>query len=489
AKPYNNAKTNLRSRYARRSTTFEMTRYIRDQLAQILGEDAVEIVPFQHTPDDSTMYNVVGTLRGTDPDAGYYAITGHYDAIALRTRGWNWQTDPAPGADDNATGSVAVIEAARVLSNLRLPWTITFIAFSGEELGLWGSRAYATEAVDRGDRILGVINLDMIAYNNRFDRLHIVSSPGSAWLARLMEEANRAYDIGLRIDLLIDATAKRSDHASFWDRGYDAVLVIEGYPPERDYPDHPDSTNKVYRANAQIHTVDDVADSLNLSMFQKGTQLVVATLAQFVELEPILPDLAIFPGDLRFSKETNDLMVTITNVGRSPAPGGYRVVVSACSDDSTNCRKILDEPVTTVIPAGGASTFHAPWNKLGNVVFSAIVDPDTTLAEQSRENNTHYEHLRAVSRTGIAIYPNPVRLDNGKRYLTFSGLPRNSTVKIFTSSGELIWSGDEGREELREVIWRGINTKGFLVGSGVYVYEIVLSDGHTERVGKIAVVR
>ena len=167
------------------------------------------------------------------------------------------------------------------------------------------------------------------------------------------------------------------------------------------------------------------------------------------------------------------------------------MVISACAGDSTHCRVVWTEQVATAIPAGGASTFSVPWHELGDVVFSAIIDPDTTLIEQSRANNTHLERLRSVSRKGVVVYPNPVRIDDdGKQQLTFTGLPRKSTVNIFTPSGELIWTREEGREEeIGEVIWKGVNDRGFLISSGIYLYNIILSDGKIERTGKIAVVR
>ena len=202
---------NLRTRYCLRPETYESTRYIRDQLAAVLGESAVSIRAFDLeigdlqgrvqdlTPADALrMYNVIGELPGTDPTAGYYLICAHYDAIGSRTKGgWNWRTDPAPGADDNASGVAAVLEAARVLSQVDLPWTVRFALWSGEELGLHGSREYAGRAGDDDDRILGVINIDMVGYNRQRNRVELVTNPASQWIVDLLEGANERYDIGL----------------------------------------------------------------------------------------------------------------------------------------------------------------------------------------------------------------------------------------------------------------------------------------------------
>ena len=75
----------------------------------------------------------------------------------------------APGADDNASGTAAVIEAARIFSQYDFPFTIIYALWDEEEQGLIGSEYYATQAANAGDSILGVINLDMIGYDGNGD--------------------------------------------------------------------------------------------------------------------------------------------------------------------------------------------------------------------------------------------------------------------------------------------------------------------------------
>ncbi len=125
--------------------------------------------------------NIVGVLPGTGRVPGYYIISAHYDATALHSfpdpatePPWFWWCEnPAPGGDDNATGVAIVLEAARALSDLSFPFDIRFVLFSGEELGLHGSEAYADSAagyragegafVAPPDTIFGVLNIDMVA--------------------------------------------------------------------------------------------------------------------------------------------------------------------------------------------------------------------------------------------------------------------------------------------------------------------------------------
>ena len=309
---------NLRSRFTVHPEIVESTEYIRSQLAAALGDAAVELHSFPidservtshtsrrgnegHTPTDTTAYNVIGTLPGTDPAAGYYIICAHYDATGVRSAGgWDWQRDPAPGADDNASGVALVLESARLLAGQQFPWAIRFIAWSGEELGLLGSQAYADLAAERDDNILGVLNFDMIGFNDLQQRLELVTNPGSQWLAAELGAAAERYGIGLAIDVFEDAGSRISDHAPFWRQGYDAIVGIENHLPAD--PTSYGVREGVYRINSQYHTVLDLPDSLNWELIRRTTQLAVATLAQYGVGEG-LPNLAVFTGDLRGDRD------------------------------------------------------------------------------------------------------------------------------------------------------------------------------------------
>ena len=477
---------NLHTRFARRPETFESTRYIREQLAAVLGDDAVRLQEFTISEGDSVMYNVIGELSGTDPEAGYYIVCAHYDAIGTRSRDWDWRTDPAPGADDNATGVALVIESARVLADRQFPWSVRFIAWSGEELGLWGSRHYAAEALAGDERILGVFNFDMIGFNDLHDRIELVSNPESLWLADLMRSANERYGIGLRVDLLEDRYAGLSDHAPFWARGYDAILGIENYLPF-------DSTTAgvrdgVYRLNTQYHTVRDVPDSLNWELVAGVTRLTVATLAQFGTGDS-LPNLMVSGGDLKGDMEDN-LRVRVANIGAAALEKAYRVRVSRCAEDSTGCRVVFDERRPGPLAAGAVDDVSVPWQRFGEMVFLVEVDPDSEIEESSESDNRTFQTIRLIPSRSIVVYPNPFAPRQDK-YLAFSGLPLFSRVQIASLDGELLWTGrEEAQNDLsNEIRWRGVNEAGFIVGSGVYIYSIRDENGELMRRDKIAVLR
>ena len=477
---------NLRTRYARHPKLFESTTYIRDRLAVFLGERAVELQEFKASATDSTMYNVVGTLAGRDEDLGYYVICAHYDAIASRTLNWDWRTGPAPGADDNATGVALVLEAARVLAEQEFPWSIRFIAFSGEELGLFGSRDYAARVRQRDDRILGVLNFDMVGFNDLSQRLELVTNTSSRWLVDLMVQSNELYDIGLKVDVLEDDFAGLSDHAPFWARGYDAILGIENYLPT-------DSTtygvrNGEYRLNQQYHQVTDVPDSINWELVARITRLAVATLAQY-GLQEGLPNLTVFTGDVSGDRQ-DDLRLRVSNTGFGRLDGPYGVRLWRCEVDSSACQVVYDAEHSESLEPGAGLDIEVPWQRYGEMAFLLEVDPEDRIAELEEGDNRAFQQIRLVPQSAIVVYPNPYR-PGEDRFISFSGVPLRARVRVFSLVGERVWVGEEEHQGslTQEVRWRGVNEEGFAVNDGVYLYAVTTVGGEVLKKGKIAVVR
>jgi len=128
--------------------------------------------------------NIIATIPGTVTPEQEYLLSAHYDSVAVRPEDYPNPYDmivallspstPAPGVDDNGSGSAALLEAARVMSQYQFESTVKFVFFGAEEQGLVGSDFYtryayyedpdAEEPVPAPDDIRGAINLDMIAY-------------------------------------------------------------------------------------------------------------------------------------------------------------------------------------------------------------------------------------------------------------------------------------------------------------------------------------
>ena len=107
--------------------------------------------------------NIIARLAGKDTSK-YYIVTAHLDSTAALS-GTN---DPAPGADDNGSGTAAVLETARVLKSMgsQLTSSVEFVLFSGEEQGLYGSDYYTSRITDPS-AVQGVFNMDMVGWNQQ----------------------------------------------------------------------------------------------------------------------------------------------------------------------------------------------------------------------------------------------------------------------------------------------------------------------------------
>ncbi len=176
------------------------------------------------------MRDVIGEMTGTVAPESVIIICGHLD---------DRSEDPynnAPGAEDNGSGSTAVIEAARVLSQYQSELTIRFITFSGEEQGLIGSAEYADSMLALGENIAAVINLDMVAYHGLYPiDMYIYSDSQSHWLGSLAAEVMSTYTSVDTVTFYESSPRYGSDHYSFATRGYPAMFFIDAWSSSPDW--------------------------------------------------------------------------------------------------------------------------------------------------------------------------------------------------------------------------------------------------------------
>ncbi|MEJ2746096.1 MAG: M28 family peptidase, partial [bacterium] len=166
--------------------------------------------------------NVVAEQTGTVNPGNIYIICGHVDDMPNATI--------APGADDNASGSAAVLLAASILSNYTFENTIRCVLFTGEEQGLVGSYYYVQQCVSEGDNILGALNFDMIAYDGNMDgeaEIHCGTMTSSGAIGDLLIDTIGTYSLALSPVKYTTGSTIWSDHSRFWDAGYPAILGIE----------------------------------------------------------------------------------------------------------------------------------------------------------------------------------------------------------------------------------------------------------------------
>jgi hypothetical protein len=166
----------------------------------------------------TTARNIVATLPGAEAPEEVVIVCGHLDSTSP------YPATNAPGANDNASGTAGVLAAAEVLRPWTFHATLRFVAFTGEEQGLLGSDHYAALVAASPDSILGVVNLDMIAYWATRRRIDIEGEPFCAPIMQVMQDACLRYT-ALSTVFVYDPWG--SDHVSFSDRNMPAFLAIE----------------------------------------------------------------------------------------------------------------------------------------------------------------------------------------------------------------------------------------------------------------------
>lgn len=242
---------NFTTRHVNSSTSSSTTgigaarTYIYDQFLDIQansqGRFQARTLPFDLTWNSlpTRQENIIGVLQGTSPGAGFIIIGAHYDSI---NTDFNDGTGFAPGANDNGTGVAGLIEIARVLSQRQFRSSIIFVAFSAEEIGRLGSKAFVDWSRGQGLDIAGMINIDSIGNtNNRNgavdESLRIFSCEEesicqddgkSRHMARSMEFLGFAHEASL--EMIVERSADRDgrygDHFSFAEAGYPAIRFI-----------------------------------------------------------------------------------------------------------------------------------------------------------------------------------------------------------------------------------------------------------------------
>ena len=202
------------------------------------------------------MANVMATLKGTDPnDDRIFMVSGHIDSRVTDVMN---RVSDAPGANDDGSGTVAVIELARVMSKSKFPATIIFVVVSGEEQGLLGANYLAEKALKENWNLEALLNNDIMGSNNSNEtniidntRLRIFSEGLPAYemdkkvgairqygvendgkarqLARYVKETGERYVDNLEVVMIYrnDRFLRGGDHTPFVNRGFAAVRMSE----------------------------------------------------------------------------------------------------------------------------------------------------------------------------------------------------------------------------------------------------------------------
>ncbi|HZL72003.1 MAG TPA: M20/M25/M40 family metallo-hydrolase [Planctomycetota bacterium] len=224
--------------------------------------------------------NVIATLRGTKRPDEVIVFGAHYDSLNLGEK--NNPDAIAPGANDNATGTAGVLEAARILSQDEHDRTIIFACFSAEEQGLIGAFHFAKHLKESGIKVVCMLNNDIIGGAKDDDgkplndnSLRCYSAPPQesdsrrfARLAKLVVE-RRMPDFKVTIHDTIDRPKRGGDHQSFNKHGFTAIRFIEAV-----------ETDKLH------HTAGDVIDRIHFPYHARVVRADIALLSNLASAPP-----------------------------------------------------------------------------------------------------------------------------------------------------------------------------------------------------------
>jgi leucyl aminopeptidase len=392
--------------------------------------------------------NVIGIQRGTLYPDTYVVCGSHFDSFSYEAM---YGGGTAPGADDNATGVASVLESARIMTQYEFEYSIIYCAYGCEEMGLYGSEAYASRCQQQGMDIIGYFNNDMNGYLYG-DQIHIdCIYPNSVEpIGTYYMNVGEVYYPELPIRH-VNFTQGDSDHTSFNNHGYMGIYPFEDYQNHSPY----------------IHTPNDVIGTsvTSFEMSQQYCQMNIACLAEIAN--PIGGD---YEETLTFDVDTlwvsHSATLTIFNNTETDV-----VTLSKITIDEVYAGLYyfvydgllfqLDEEVSIVIPRGGSIQLEVIENLDGkDPIAYPVLYFENTLETVSLVTTID---LAAVSEQGTAntqVFPNP---SNGTFSLNLGA--GQWDVEIYDITGRKVY---ENRLDGSSVIDLGKCRKGvyFLKATG-----------------------
>jgi len=200
--------------------------------------------------EQAAVPNVVAWLEGSDPllKHEYVVVGSHLDHLGIR----NGQV--YPGADDNGSGSTAVLNIAKAFATngVRPKRSVMFIWFAAEEIGLVGSRHYANNPTKPTENMICMFNIDMVGRNEENanetaeeneDSIHLIGSKkGDQEIHELVLQANE--HVGFRFEFDEEKVWNRSDQVNFYNKGVPVAFLFDGFHPDYHKPsDQPTEIN------------------------------------------------------------------------------------------------------------------------------------------------------------------------------------------------------------------------------------------------------
>ena len=341
--------------------------------------------------------NVIGIQRGTLYPDTYVVCGSHFDSFS-----WDaYSGGLAPGADDNATGVASVLESARIMTQYEFEYSIIYCAYGCEEMGLYGSEAYASRCQQEGMDIIGYFNNDMNGYLYG-DQIHIdCIYPNSVEpIGTYYMNIGSVYFPEMPIRH-VNFTSGDSDHTSFNNHGYMGIYPFEDYQNYSPY----------------IHTVNDlIGNSVNsFEMSQRYCQMNIACLAECANPVGEYEETLTFDVDTLWIPETYEpALLTVYNNTEAEEVTLNKIIIDEGLDwyyFSYNGQGfMLDEEVDIVIPRGQSIQLEVYLNVYAKEMLYPVLYFENTLETVSLV--TAIDGSISVSEqegTEIHVYPNPAK--------------------------------------------------------------------------------
>jgi len=484
------------TRYVYADNHAEVAQAIRDKLASY-GLQA-ELKPFQFGPD--TMWSIEATQVGTRYPDSYVVICGHFDSLS------ETPLELAPGADDNATGAAAVLTAAEILSQHTFDYSIRYICFGAEELGLVGSYFYTSDVRMQNLDIVGALNFDMLGFwePGVEKDLEIETNEASQWLAQAVLNAADLYTEA-EYELHVYDWAWWGDHFWFWMFGYPAVNHEESwdwYDPDfnpyyhstQDLPQYidPDFTVENIRvgvaslatladAQASIQTTFDVRPGSCPNPFNpKSNGVITAALLGNGDFD--VNDISM--ATLRLEGVVSPVWVRVADVGSAVQGNGHPCADTTPDGIADLSMKFATQDIAAAlgpIMKRDAVTLRLTCRLVDGTVIEGE-DVVTIVGETDGPMLTG--RTTAVPET-FALYqnvPNPFNPVTTIRYDVPAG-GGDVSLRVYDVGGRLVRTLVSGRQTAGEkaVTWDGLNEAGGPVATGVYFCRLIAGDFNEVR--------
>ena len=387
--------------------------------------------------------NVIGIQRGTLYPDTYVVCGSHFDSFSYDAM---YGGGTCPGADDNATGVASVLESARIMTQYEFEYSIIYCAFGCEEMGLYGSEAYASRCQQQGMDILGYFNNDMNGYLYG-DQIHIdcIYPNSVAPIGDYYMNVASVYFPEMPVRHA-NLSGGDSDHTSFNNHGYMGIYPFEDVDNYSPY----------------IHTVNDlIGNSVNsFAMSQRYCQMNIGCLSEIANPMGELPVVECNPvTGFVINEPVGKDLTTVHLEWQAPEAGSTGALDHFEVFRDGQLTAVVDKEVyfySDTITVGLTAEYYV----------TAVYDDGCEAVSETLSATGQSVQVDEMS-AEIAIYPNPVE---GKLTIQVPGLQR---VIVYNMMGQQVARMDTAQNE--SVIDMGAYSKG------VYTIQLVTANGVFNR--------